>query len=127
MKLPIITANAFGLTHHSGFHTETSAQPVIRVMNRRGSQMMLMTVLMPLTTTSLATSHRTADAAVLADAPEVHRHQERQHQGESHAVEHIEAEQRGLADEASAEQAEAHVGPGVHQRDVSDLQERCAR
>src|SRR5262249_18269909 len=51
--------------------------------------------------------HRSRNAAVFADAPEMDRHQERRDQRDSDAVEDVEAQQRARADEASAEQAEA--------------------
>src|SRR5437867_4741711 len=46
-------------------------------------------------------SERTRDAPVLADAPEVHRHQHRRHQRDSHAMEDVETQQGRGAHESS--------------------------
>src|SRR5262245_19203530 len=50
-----------------------------------------------------------ADAAVLPDAPEVDGHQDHRDDGHRDAVQHVEAEQRLLADEPAAEQRVADV------------------
>src|SRR5262245_12516254 len=65
---------------------------------------------------------RPGDAAVLADAPEVDRHQRRRDEREADAVEHVEAEQRRLADEAAGEEGEAHVVSRVDEIDTAELQ-----
>src|SRR6185369_9728956 len=71
--------------------------------------------------------HRPRDPAVLADAPEVHGHQERRDQRNPDAVENVEAQQRARADETAAEEAESRVVGGRDELDVADLQERRAR
>src|SRR5215470_4460113 len=72
-------------------------------------------------------SDRTRDAAVFPHAPEVHRHQKGGHERNADAVEHIETQQGTRADETPAEQSESSVVGRGHQRNVSDLQEACAR
>src|SRR5712692_11204687 len=66
---------------------------------------------------------RPRDAAVLAHAPEVDGHEDAGHERDAHAVEHVEAQERALADEAPAEEGEARVGPRVHHLHVAQSQE----
>src|SRR5262245_31647140 len=67
--------------------------------------------------------HRPRNAAVLADAPEVDRHQEGRDERDPDAVEDVEAQERARANEASAEQAEARVVGRGHELDVADLEQ----
>src|SRR5438034_4975140 len=61
----------------------------------------------------LRSSQSAADAAVLAYAPEVDGNQQGHRQWDCHAVQHIEAQQRRLADEAPTQQQEAGVAARV--------------
>jgi hypothetical protein len=45
--------------------------------------------------------------------PEVHGHQDAGDERNAHAVQDVEAEERALADEATAQQGESRVGPRV--------------
>src|SRR5687768_2698839 len=65
----------------------------------------------------------TRDAAVLADAPEVDRHQERGDERDADAVQHVEADERGVADGPAADQGEAGVAALVNQPFASQGQE----
>src|SRR5204863_4583766 len=67
--------------------------------------------------------HWAADASVLAYAPEVNRHQETRGQRDDHAVKHVEAEQRGRADRAAADQPEPSVVTRVDQRHIAKFYE----
>src|SRR6185312_9109314 len=67
------------------------------------------------------------DSAVAAYAPEVNRHQETGHQRQSDAMQDVEAEQRALSYESSAEQGEAGIARIVHQRNVAEFEQRRSR
>ena len=62
---------------------------------------------------------RSRDAAVLADAPEVDRHQHGDAERQADAVQHVEPQQRALADERAAEQREPRIVGRVNQRHVA--------
>src|SRR5262245_52971486 len=66
---------------------------------------------------------RSADAAVLAHAPEVDGDEQGRRQRHGHAVEHVEAQERVARDEPAAQEQEASVAAGVDQLDVADLQQ----
>src|SRR5262245_61897750 len=68
-----------------------------------------------------------ADAAVLADAPEVHGHQDRRDDGDRDAVEDVEAQQRLPADEPPAEERVADVVARVDERDPVHVEEVAER
>src|SRR5688572_24864252 len=67
------------------------------------------------------------DAAVLADAPEVHGHQERRDERDPDAVEDVEAKERACSDEPAAQEREARVVRGRDELDVSDLEQTGPR
>src|SRR6187401_2514119 len=69
----------------------------------------------------------TADPAVLTHAPEVHRHQHRDAERQTDAVQHVEPQQRAFADERPAQQRESRVVGRMDQLDVAERQERGAR
>ena len=70
--------------------------------------------------------HRSRDAAVLAHAPEVHRHQHGDAERQADAVQHVEPQQRAFADERAAEQREPRIVCGVNQLDVAEREQRRA-
>src|SRR6266542_6276576 len=71
--------------------------------------------------------HRTGDATVLADAPEVDGHQERRDERDADAVKDVEPQQRPGADETAAQEPEACVVGRSEDRDVADLEQPRAR
>src|SRR5262245_47906432 len=58
-------------------------------------------------------SHRSRNSSVLADAPEMHGHQHRNHERQADAVQHVEPQQRALTDERAAEKREPRIRPRV--------------
>ena len=62
-----------------------------------------------MTRSSIYHSQRPADPAVLADAPEVDGDQHRHDHRDEDAVQHVEAQQRVLADERAGQQEEPRV------------------
>src|SRR5206468_6193 len=95
----------------------------VMTKNRGGAESQLTVFLIA----SIIASDRAGDAAVLADAPEVDRHQNHRHDRDPDTVQDIEAQERAGAHEASAEQREARVVAGVHQADIADLEKTGAR
>src|SRR5688500_2455217 len=67
------------------------------------------------------------DAAVLADAPEVHGHEERRDERDPDAVEDVEPQERAGSDEANYEQRDAGVVRRGDELDVADLEQAGAR
>src|SRR6266851_6150354 len=86
-----------------------------------GAERKLTTALAKLTR-NIAALHRPRDAAVLADAPEVHGHQKRGDQGDADAVEHVETQQGSRPHEPAAQEPETRVVGGGDELDVADLQ-----
>src|SRR5437879_3832555 len=70
-------------------------------------------------------SHRPRNAAVLADPPEMDRHQEGGDERNSHAVQHVEAQERSGPDEPATEKREPRVVRRRHELDVADLEQPC--
>src|SRR5918994_347353 len=96
------------------------------VMKMGGSVRKLMASLRALTMAmgeGLASLEWPGDPAVLADAPEVHRHQDPGHERDADAVQDVEAQERSLAHEASAQQREARIGAGVDHLHAAQGQE----
>src|SRR5215212_1926374 len=69
----------------------------------------------------------TRDAAVLADAPEVDRHEEGGDERDADAVQHVEADQGGVADRPAADQGEPGVAAHVDQPLASQFEEGGTR
>ena len=67
-------------------------------------------------------SQRPADAAVLADAPEVDRDQQRHGKRNGDAMQHVKAQERRFADEAAAQQQEARIAARVDELHAADRQ-----
>src|SRR5688572_15661405 len=59
-------------------------------------------------------SHRPGDAAVFAHAPEMNGHEQGGDERDEDAVQHVEAQQGGRADQGAAEQGIADVGGDRH-------------
>src|SRR5262249_13085731 len=68
-----------------------------------------------------------ANAAVLAHAPEMDGDEDGDGQRNGDAVQHVKAQQRLAADKASAQQDEARIGAGMDERDIPHFQERGSR
>src|ERR1044071_6941248 len=71
--------------------------------------------------------HGTRDAAVLADAPEVDRHEEGGDERGADAVQHVEAGQGGVAGGPAADESEAGVAAHVDQAFASQFEEGGTR
>jgi hypothetical protein len=67
------------------------------------------------------------DPAVLADAPEVHRHEDGNGERQSHTVQHVETQQRALTDERSTQQGKPCIVSGMDQLHVTQGQQRRPR
>jgi hypothetical protein len=59
------------------------------------------------------------DPAVFSDSPEVHRHQHRDAERQPDAVQHVEPQQRTLADERAAEQGKPRIVLRVDEGNVA--------
>src|SRR5215207_3545706 len=67
----------------------------------------------------LAGLQRPGDAAVLSHAPEMNGHQESGRERNDHAVQHIEAQQRGRADRFPGYERKSGIVTGMNERHVS--------
>src|SRR5262245_53746722 len=66
-------------------------------------------------TQTVASLKRPADAAVLADAPEMDRDQESRRQWNGDAMQHVEAQERVAANKTAAQKGEAGVASRMNQ------------
>src|SRR5262245_47979243 len=92
----------FGFVHVSANLRLARSSTIATTKRISGRVRKLKTV--SITRGSAGPSQGAADAAVLADAPEVHGHEHHGHHGHRDAVQDVEPQQGLLADEAPAEQ-----------------------
>src|SRR5689334_9318902 len=94
----------------SRFQTTRTSAATARMKNKRGSATALTIPFRKPTTPSVPRPlERTRDASVLADAPEMDRHQHGDAKRQADAVQYVEPQQRAFADKRAAEQREPSI------------------